>query len=116
MPMAAATRTTKPTAIRRRMPKNISRAHASASGQAAPPPDRAVREAEAEIDRHADEEDDDHQREQLLSVGEVMRELELLADRGLVRDDADDLGRHEAAPRERPALLEASYVAGQSSR
>src|SRR5713226_3415804 len=116
MPMAAPTRTTMPTAIRRRMPKNISRARASASGQAAPPSDGAVREAEAEIDRHADEEDDDHQREQLLSVGEVVRELELLADRWLVRDDVDDLGRHQAAPRECPALLQASDVAGQRSR
>src|SRR2546425_3776391 len=116
MPMAAATRTTKPTAIRRRMPKNISRAHASASGQTAPPPDRTVREAEGEIDSHADEEDDDHQREQLLSVSEVVRELELLADRWLVRDDVDDLGRHEAAPRERPPLLQAPDVAGQRSR
>src|SRR6266849_10303345 len=116
MPIAAATRTTKPTAIRRRMPKNISRAHASVSGQAAPPPDRAVSEAEAEIDRHADEEDDDHQREQLLSVGEVVRELQLLADRRLVRDDVDDLGSHQASPRELPALLQASDVAGQRSR
>src|SRR6267378_2271923 len=113
MPMAAATRTTKPTAIRRRMPKNISRAHVSASGQAAPPPDGAVREAKGEIDGHADEEDDDHQREQLLGVGEVVGELELLADRWLVRDDGDDLGRHQAAPCERPALLQASYIAGQ---
>src|SRR5258708_35952842 len=116
MTVAAATRTTTPPAIRRRMQKNISRAHASASGQAAPPPDGAVRESEAEIDRHSDQEDDDHQREQLLSVGEVVRELELLADRWLAGDDVDNLGRHQAAPRERPALLEAPDVAGQRSR
>src|SRR6266700_363103 len=115
MPRAAATSRTRPTAIRRRMPKNISRAHASASGQSAPPPDGTVREAEGEIDGHADEEDDDHQREQLLCVSEVARELKLLAQRRLVGHDVDDLARHQAAPGEGPSLLEPAYVAGQRS-
>src|SRR6266851_6786108 len=114
--MAAATRTTRPTANRRRTPKNISRARASVSGEAAPPPDGAVREAEGEIDRHADEEDDDHQGVQLLCVDEVARELQLLAKRWLVGHNVDDLPRHQAAPGECPALLQAAEVTGQGGR
>src|SRR6266568_1890776 len=113
MPRAAATSRTRPTAIRRLMPKNISRARASASGQSPPPPDGTVGEAEGEIDSHADEEDDDHQGIKLLGVDEVARELQLLAQRRLVGHDVDDLPRHQAAPGECPALLQAAEVTGQ---
>src|SRR5207249_1872686 len=97
-------------------PKNITKPGTPRLGQAAPPPDGSVGEAEAEIDRHTDEEDDDHQREQLLSVSEVARELELLTQRRLVGNDVDDLARHQAPPREGPALLEPAHVARQRGR
>ncbi len=46
--------------------------------------------------------------QQLLGVREVPRELELLAERDLLADDAEQLARHQAAPCESPPLLQAA--------
>src|SRR5215218_4620221 len=62
---------------------------------------------EDELDEDADEQDHEHRREHAADVGELAALLqhrpESEADRAA---DGDDLGGHERAPRERPALLQ----------
>src|SRR6266581_1094912 len=84
----------------------ISRRPLSSVCQSPPQPDLAVENPEEGVDDYADDEDDDHDREQLLGVREISGELELLSKRRLVADDDDQLPGHEAAPRESPTLLE----------
>ena len=70
-----------------------------------------------ELDEDADGEDHEDRREHAREVGElaalVEHRAEAEADRAA---DRDDLGGHQRAPRERPALLEARDVPGQRGR
>src|SRR3979409_2182583 len=69
-------------------------------------PDCSIEHSEEAVDGDSDDEDHDDDREQLLCVRKVSSELDLLSERKLMADDADDLAGHQAAPRESPSLLE----------
>src|SRR5438105_12119896 len=79
-------------------------------------PDRLVRRTEDAVDQYSDHEDHEHQGQHLLCVRQITSELQLLAQGRLMRDDHDQLARHQAAPRERPALLQSTDKSRQGCR
>ena len=77
---------------------------------------RSRRREQHRVEDDADHQDDQHPGHQPRGVGELALELQPTADRRLVGDDHQQLAGHQAAPGERPALLEPGHERGQRRR
>src|SRR5829696_6388372 len=85
--------------------------------QAPPSGDPALERAEHQgVDEDPDGQDDQHDGEHAVGPAEPPVRLQQEADVRLAGDRDDDLAGHQAAPGERPALLEAAHEAGQRCR
>src|SRR5712691_3854382 len=64
-------------------------------GEPPSPTHRPVRDPEESVDHHADQQDDEHRRQQSLGVRKVASELQPDTDRRLVADDDQQLAGHQ---------------------
>src|SRR5580704_12036227 len=88
----------------------------AAAGQAPAAADGTVGQAEQRVHENAEDQDHDDDGGGALHVGLILVGGKQYAERRLVRDDDEQFARHQAAPGERPALLEPSHERRQRGR